>query len=58
MTNDRDERILNTIHVAALLIGRARKHVDMRNHVMAQKYLDRSKDIMDSLMSFIRQKEE
>jgi len=52
--NDRDEKIFNQLHVVALMIGRAQKHVNMRNHIMAQKYLQEARDVLQDSMNFIR----
>ena len=58
MLDDRNEKILNQLHIVALMIGRAQKHVNMRNHIMAQKYLQDTKDFIGEMMAEIRQKGE
>jgi hypothetical protein len=52
--DDRSEQELNRLHVIALMIGRGQKHVNLRNHLMAQKYLQDAKDFIEASMHKIR----
>lgn len=55
--HDQCEKELNRLHVIALMIGRARKNVNLRNLLMAQKYLQDAKDFIEASMTEIRGEE-
>lgn len=57
MLSDHDEKEINRLHVIALLIGRAQKHVNLRQHLMAHKYLQDAKDFIEKSMNAIREEE-
>ena len=52
--SDRDEKLINQLHVIALMIGRGQKHVNLREHLLAQEDLSRAKDFVQATMEFIR----
>lgn len=52
MLNDRDERIIQQLHIIALMLGRSRKQADT-HPVMSKRYSERTIQLIKELMEFV-----